>query len=56
VIIAKPWSGVKRSERGAQEAGAKAMVLAAAVGAVRGSDTYLDAIGYNVRTLAQALQ
>jgi zinc/manganese transport system substrate-binding protein len=56
VIIVEPWSDVKLSERVAAEAGARAVVLAAAVGAVKGADTYLDAIDYNVRTLAQALQ
>jgi ABC-type Zn uptake system ZnuABC Zn-binding protein ZnuA len=55
-LIVEPWSDVKLAERVAQEAGAKAVVLAAGVGAVKGADTYLDAIDFNVRALAQALQ
>jgi ABC-type Zn uptake system ZnuABC Zn-binding protein ZnuA len=57
VIIVEPWSDLKLAERLAQEAGgARAVVLAPAVGAVKGADTYLDTIDYDVRALAQALQ
>jgi hypothetical protein len=40
----------------AKEAGAKAYVIASAVGAVKGADNYFAAIDYNVTTLAQALR
>ena len=56
VIIVEPWSDLKLAERLAQDGGARAVVLATGVGAVKGADTYLDAIDYNVRTLAQALK
>jgi hypothetical protein len=32
------------------------VTLASAVGAVRGTDTYLDMVDYNVRALAQTLR
>jgi len=56
VIIRAPWSDQKLAERVAQEAGAKAVTLASACGAVKGADTYLDMVDYNVKTLAQALR
>jgi len=56
VIIMVPWADQKLSERVAQEAGAKAVTLANSVGAVKGTDTYLDMVDYNVKTLAQALR
>jgi ABC-type Zn uptake system ZnuABC Zn-binding protein ZnuA len=56
VIVEAPWSDHKLAERIAQEAGARPVTLASAVGATKGTDTYLDMVDYNVRTLAQALR
>jgi len=56
VILSAPWSDQKLAERVAQEAGAKVVSMASAVGAVKGTDTYLDMVDYNVKTLAQALR
>lgn len=56
VILVEPWNDVKLAERVAQEAGARALVMATAVGAVKGADNYVAAIDYNVRALAGALR
>lgn len=56
VIVAEPWSDFKLIQRVAQEAGAKAAILAATVGSVKGTDTFIDAVDFNVRTLAQMLK
>lgn len=56
VIIAVPWADYKLSEFVAQEAGAKVVLVANAVGSIKGADTYLDTIDYNVRAVAQALK
>ncbi len=56
VIIVEPWNDRKLAARVAEEAGAKAVVLASMVGGVKGADTYIDALDYNVRTLAEALK
>ena len=56
VILVEPWNDRKLAERVAQEAGAKAVIMATAVGAVKGADSYIAAIDYNVRTLAEALR
>jgi len=56
VIIRAPWTDQKLAERLAQEAGAQAVTLASAVGAVKGTDTYLDMVDHNVKTLARALR
>jgi zinc/manganese transport system substrate-binding protein len=56
VILVEPWNDVKLAQRVAGEAGAKAVVMASAVGAVKGTDNYIAAIDYNVTTLAQALK
>ena len=40
----------------ARDAGAKAVVLASMVGGVKGTDSYIGAIDYNVSALAQALR
>jgi zinc/manganese transport system substrate-binding protein len=55
-ILVEPWNDVKLANRVAEEAGAKAFVMASAVGAVKGADNYLAAIDYNITTLAQALR
>lgn len=54
-IIAEPWSDFKLVERIAQEAGAQAAILAATVGSVKGTDTFIEAADFNVKTLAQML-
>jgi ABC-type Zn uptake system ZnuABC Zn-binding protein ZnuA len=56
VILVEPWNDRKLADRVADEAGAKALVLAPMVGGVKGIDTYLDTIDYSVRTLAAALR
>jgi zinc/manganese transport system substrate-binding protein len=56
VILVEPWNDFKLAQRVADEAGAKALVFATAVGAVKGADNYIAAIDYNVNTLAQALK
>jgi zinc/manganese transport system substrate-binding protein len=56
VIVAEPWSDLKTIQRVAQEAGAQVAVLASNVGAVKGSDTFIEAVDFNVKTLAQVLK
>ena len=56
VILVEPWNDVKLATRVAEEAGARAVVMATSVGAVKGADTYIAAVDHNVRTLAEALR
>jgi ABC-type Zn uptake system ZnuABC Zn-binding protein ZnuA len=56
VILTVPWGDRKLADRVAQEAGAKTIVVAPAVGAIKGSNSYLDTIDYNVKAIAQALK
>ncbi len=56
VILTVPWGDRALAERVAQEAGAKTVLVASAVGAVKGTATYIDAIDYNVKAVAQGLQ
>lgn len=56
VILAVPWADHKLAERIAEEAGAKVVLVANGVGALKGTDTYLDTIDYNVNAVAQALK
>ena len=56
VILVEPWNDVKLAQRVAEESGAKAIVFASAVGAVKGADNYVAAIDFNVKTLAEALR
>lgn len=56
VILSAPWSDQKLAARVAEDAGAKVVLMASAVGAVKGADNYLDTIDYNVKALAQALR
>jgi len=56
VILAVPWADHKLAERVAEEAGAKVVLVANGVGAIKGIDTYLDTIDYNVKAVAQALK
>jgi ABC-type Zn uptake system ZnuABC Zn-binding protein ZnuA len=55
-VIAEPWSDFKLVQRIAQEAGANAAILAATVGSVKGTDTFIEAVDFNVKTLAQMLK
>jgi zinc/manganese transport system substrate-binding protein len=55
VVVVEPWNDRKLAARIAGEAGAQAMVLAPSVGALPGTDTYLDMVDHNVRALARAL-
>ena len=56
VVIVEPWNDQKLAARVAEEGGAKALVLAAGVGSVKGTDTFFETWNYNVSTLAQALR
>ena len=56
VILAVPWADYKLSERIAEEAGAKVVLVANGVGSIKGTDSYLDTIDYNVKAVAQALK
>ena len=56
VVIVEPWSDYKLAERITQEAGGQVVLLATGVGAIKGAETYLDAVDYNVKTLAKALK
>ena len=56
VIVVEPWNDMKLAGRVADEAGAKAIVLASMVGGVKGADSYIAAIDHNVKALAQALR
>ncbi len=56
VVVVEPWNDVKLATRVAGEAGARAFVMATAVGAVKGADNYIAAIDFNINTLAKALQ
>ena len=55
VVLVEPWNDRKLASRLAAEAGAQAVVLAPAVGALPGTSTYLEMVDYNVRALARAL-
>src|SRR5206468_6357657 len=56
MILVEPWNDVKLATRVAEEAGAKAFVVATAVGAVKGADNYIAAIDFNIKTLSEALK
>jgi ABC-type Zn uptake system ZnuABC Zn-binding protein ZnuA len=56
VILVEPWNDVKLATRVAEEAGARAFVMATAVGAVKGADNYVSAIDFNIKKLADALR
>src|SRR5262249_19060587 len=55
-LIVEPWNDRKLAARVAESAGARSVVLASMVGGVKGTDDYIDALDYNVRTLAEALK
>jgi len=56
VIIVEPWNDLKLATRVAEEAGAKAVVLASMVGGVKGADSYIGAIDHNVNALVMAMK
>lgn len=56
VVVVEPWNDRKLAARVAEEAGARVVVMASSVGAVKGADDYLAAMEYNVSTLAKALR
>jgi ABC-type Zn uptake system ZnuABC Zn-binding protein ZnuA len=56
VILVQPWNDLKLAQRVAEEAGAKVIVIPTMVGGVKGADTYIGTIDYNVNALAQALR
>jgi zinc/manganese transport system substrate-binding protein len=56
MVLVEPWNDVKLANRVAEEAGAKAFIMASSVGAVKGADNYLAAVDYNITTLAKALR
>lgn len=56
VILTVPWGDRKLADRVGQEGGAKVVLMAPAVGGVKGADGYIETVDYNVKTLAQALQ
>jgi ABC-type Zn uptake system ZnuABC Zn-binding protein ZnuA len=56
VLIYAPWNDQKLAEKLAEEAGAKPVLLAQMVGGVKGADSYIGAIEYNIKTLSQALR
>jgi zinc/manganese transport system substrate-binding protein len=56
VIIVEPWNDLKLATRVADEAGAKAVVLASMVGGVKGADSYIGAIDHNVNALVTAMK
>jgi zinc/manganese transport system substrate-binding protein len=56
VIMTVPWGDKKLAERIGQEGGAKVVLMAPAVGGVKGTDSYIETVDYNVKTLAQALR
>jgi zinc/manganese transport system substrate-binding protein len=55
-ILTAPWGDRKLAARIGEEGGAKVVAMAPAVGALKGTETYLDTVDYNVTTLAQALR
>ena len=56
VILVEPWNDVKLANRVADEVGGTALVMASAVGAVKGAENYIAAIDYNITSLVNALR
>jgi len=56
VIMTVPWGDKKLADRVGQEGGAKVVLMAPAVGGVKGASGYIETVDYNVTTLAQALR
>jgi zinc/manganese transport system substrate-binding protein len=55
-LILEPWGDRKLADRLAGETGARVVALAPGVGALKGTDSYLAWMDYNVATLAQSLR
>jgi ABC-type Zn uptake system ZnuABC Zn-binding protein ZnuA len=55
-IMTVPWGDAKLAARIAEEAGAKVVPMAPAVGGAKGTSGYIDTVDYNVKMLAQALR
>ncbi len=55
-ILTVPWGDRKLAARIGEEAGARVVALAPAVGGLKGADTYLSTVDYNVTALATALK
>jgi ABC-type Zn uptake system ZnuABC Zn-binding protein ZnuA len=56
IVILEPWGDRKIAERVANEAGAKVVLLAHAVGSVKGIDTYLHLFERNIDALTAAFR
>jgi zinc/manganese transport system substrate-binding protein len=56
VLIYAAWNDQKLAARIAEEANAKALLLAPMVGGVKAADNYFSLFDYNISTLAQALR
>jgi zinc/manganese transport system substrate-binding protein len=56
VIMTVPWGDRKLAARIGEESGAKVVAMAPAVGAVKGANSYIDTVDYNVKMLAEALR
>jgi zinc/manganese transport system substrate-binding protein len=56
VVVADPWADMRVVELVARDSGARALVLPSAVGGVKGVDTYIQMMEYNVNALAGALK
>jgi zinc/manganese transport system substrate-binding protein len=55
-LLLEPWGDRKLADRLAADTGARVVLMAPGAGAVKGTEGYLDWVGYNVNTLAQALR
>jgi zinc/manganese transport system substrate-binding protein len=55
-IVAEPYADQRTVELVARDSGARAIVLPSAVNGVKGTDTYLTFLEYNVNALAAALR
>ena len=56
VVMSEPWADQKLVELVAREGGARPVLLAHAVGSVKGVTSYLEIFEYNVSALAEALR
>ena len=56
ILIYAAWNDQKLAARIAEEANAKALLLAPMVGGVKAADSYLSLFDYNISTLAQAFR
>jgi zinc/manganese transport system substrate-binding protein len=56
VIIMEPWFTIKTTESIAARAGAKVAVLSPSVGGLKGTDSYIDLMSYDVKVLAETLK